>query len=171
LIIGKQEVFTKLKNLNAIKLFKIKLQKYKGSQPDDIDDFDDIEDMDEERERRSESKKKRNNVEKIIFNCRVGLFLMCQEVNSLKEIFKMKGMKNNINDQLRFSKILLNFSLEAPNSGSGSSISVFVDPFFFLLNVVIHNENKLYLHNKEEFYKDILKEDSMNSYEDSLADD
>lgn len=113
----------------------------------------------ENKEEKSQSEIKNNNIEKIIFNCRVGLFLMCQEVKSLKEIFKMKGMKNNINDQLKFSKILLNFSLEAQNSGSSSSSSVFIDPFFFLLNVVIHNENKLYLENKELFYKDILKFD------------
>lgn len=30
LIIGKKSIFTKLKKLNAIKLFKIKLDKYKG---------------------------------------------------------------------------------------------------------------------------------------------
>lgn len=69
----------------------------------------------------------------------------------------MKGIKNDIDDKLRFSKILLNFSIQAPNSGLGSSFSVFVEPFFYLLNVVIQKENKLYFHYKENYYKDVLK--------------
>ncbi|CAI2378110.1 unnamed protein product [Moneuplotes crassus] len=95
--------------------------------------------------------------EQIIFNCRVGLFLMCKEAHSLKEIFKMKGIKNDMDHKVRFSKILLNYSLEAPNSGLGSSFRVFVEPFFYLLNVVIHKENRLYFHHKPAYYRDILK--------------
>lgn len=107
--------------------------------------------------------------EGIIFNCRVALFLMCQEVNSQKEIFGRKGMQHiiallkykptNLQDQLKFSNILLNFSKETPNLKIGSIFSVFIDPFFYLLDEVITNELRCYLKNKYEFYKRHLVSD------------
>jgi hypothetical protein len=155
-------VFLKLKKLGAIKLFITKLEKCADL---------------------PEAETKKINIGKIIFNCRVALFLMCQEANSQKQIFKLKGMEHiiallkhspkEISDQLRFSKILLNFSLETPNSRIGSTFSAFVAPFFFLLSEVIEKELKLYLYNKDLFYEDILKqnnEDSDEEIEDNKSD-
>lgn len=92
----------------------------------------------------------KNNSDKIIFNWRVALFLMCQEANSQRKIFKENGMEHiiaflkhhpmHINDLLRFSKALLNFSLKTPNSRIGSTFSIFVEPFFYLVTKVLDKE-------------------------------
>lgn len=165
MIISSQAVFLKLKKLGAIKLFITKLQKY------DDEDYDDLPDVD---------KNNKNDIEKIIFNCRVALFLMCQEAKSQQQIFKLKGMEHivallkhtpsKISDQLRFSKILLNFSLETPNSRIGSTFSAFVEPFFYLLSLVIKKELNLYLYNKDLFYKDILRPSSEDLEEKTPKD-
>lgn len=153
LIVGDQGVFLRLKKLKAIKLFHQKITKYRSQ-----DEMDKLLFVTEEGVRKA--------VDKILFNCRVGLFLMCQEANSQREIFKRKAMEHvvgllshsptTISDQLRFSKILLNFSLEMPNSKIGSTFAVYVHPFFRLLNIVVSKEVKLYLYYKDLFYNDIL---------------
>ena len=94
----------------------------------------------------------------VIFNRKVVLFLRRRELKSQKHIFKMDGMRHIIrlpNDRpedfelkIKFSYILLNFSREIPNLKIGAIFSVFVKPFFYLLDFIITNELKLFLRNK-----------------------
>ena len=68
--------------------------------------------------------------------------------------------------KVKFSNILLNFSREIPNLKIGAIFSVFVKPFFYLLDIVITNELKLFLRNKRKFFERHLEDLKPNDDED-----
>ena len=124
-------------------------------------------------------------IEKIKFNSRVSLYLMCQEPLSQIEIFEKKGMKHivnllecepqNINDKIRFSRILAKFSSQTPNLKIGSMFSIFVKPFFYILNDVFRKELDWFISKPAVFYichvrKDILKKDDDEDSDEEFAD-